>query len=62
MPDGLDIYKWLLGDALKSIKKDKKKHIKGYVCCAKCKRAGVTLRKINDEYICNDCYKEIQNG
>ena len=58
MPNELDMYKWFLGEVLKSIKKDKKKHAKGYVCCIKCKRTGVTLRKINDEYICNVCYKE----
>lgn len=28
------------------------------VVCAKCKRSDKTLRKINNEYICNDCYKE----
>lgn len=60
MPYGLDIYKWLMGDALKSAKRDEKKHVKGYVCCEKCKRTGVTLRKINDTYLCNDCYKELR--
>ena len=60
MANGLDIYKWLLGDALKSAERDKRKHVKGYVCCEKCKRTGVTLRKVNDYYICNDCYKELQ--
>ena len=62
MIDRLDMYKCLLADALKSSKKDKKKHVKSYVCCEKCKRTGVTLRKIDDDYICNDCYKELQNG
>lgn len=62
MPDGFDFYKWFLGDALKPDKRSKKKHITGCVRCEKCKRSGVTLRKINDEYFCNDCYKEKKNG
>lgn len=62
MPYEFDFMKWFLGEALKSVKRDKKKHVKGYVCCEKCKRTGITLRKINDRYLCNDCYKELQNG
>lgn len=58
MPYGLNILDWMSNEILKSCKRDKKKHVKGYVCCIKCKRTGVTLRKISDEYICNDCYKE----
>lgn len=31
------------------------------IVCVKCKRGDKTLRKINNEYICNDCIKEQQN-
>lgn len=60
MYGGIDIYKWIMHDIYKEQKEGK--YVKGYVCCKKCKRTGVTLRKIKDEYICNDCYKELQNG
>lgn len=42
-------------EILRSLERDKKKHIKGYVCCARCKRTNVTLRKINGVYFCNNC-------
>lgn len=31
------------------------------VVCLKCGRGDKTLRKIANEYICNECLKELQN-
>ena len=60
MPLSSDFLKWLDLSLPKPSKRDK--HVKGVVCCHKCGRTGVTLRKFDSKYICNDCYKEIQNG
>ncbi len=60
MPDGFDFWKWVAFSMPKPSKRDK--HVKGYVCCCKCGRTGVTLRKTENKYICNECYKkELQN-
>ena len=61
MPYGFDFMKWSMMNALKPSNRDKRnKHRKGIVCCHKCGYGG-TLRKIDDKYICNKCYKELQN-